>query len=165
MMIQYQYFNTPFGELKLASFNDNLIMCDWRHRTARNRVDQRLQKNFGVESLQKDNEILSTTRQQLNEYFTSTRKQFTLPIQLIGTDFQKKVWHGLMKIPYGKTCSYLELATQLAQPSAVRAVANANGANALSIIVPCHRIITNTGSLGGYAGGLPAKAKLLDLEK
>ena len=90
--------------------------------------------------------------------------QFDIPMLFAGTDFQKKVWHKLLEIPYGVTISYGELATQLGMPKAVRAVANANGANAISIIVPCHRVIGSDHSLTGYGGGLAAKKKLLELE-
>ena len=101
---------------------------------------------------------------QLKEYFNFTRKVFDIPLLLIGTDFQKKVWQGLIDTPFGTTCSYLELAKRIGNEKAVRAVATANGANAISIIVPCHRIIGSKGDLVGYAGGLPAKKKLLEIE-
>ncbi|MCL4137054.1 UNVERIFIED_CONTAM: hypothetical protein GTU68_043272 [Idotea baltica] len=102
--------------------------------------------------------------QQLDNYFRGQKMDFDLPITMAGTDFQKSVWNTLLTIKHGQTASYLELATKLGRVSAVRAVANANAANALSIIIPCHRIIGHNGQLVGYAGGLDVKRKLLKLE-
>lgn len=101
---------------------------------------------------------------QLNEYFEGKRTQFDLALNPEGTDFQKRVWDALQTIPYGKTCSYLELAQQLGDVKAIRAVANANGKNPLWIVVPCHRVIGSDGSLTGYAGGLYRKKWLLEHE-
>ena len=101
---------------------------------------------------------------QLNEYFDGKRTQFDLTLNPEGTDFQKKVWNALQTIPYGKTCSYLELSQQLGDVKAIRAVANANGRNPLWIVVPCHRVIGSDGSLTGYAGGLYRKQWLLEHE-
>jgi len=89
---------------------------------------------------------------------------FTIPLLLIGTEFQKKVWNELLQIPYGTTLSYLKLSQKIGDSKAVRAVANANGSNAISIIIPCHRIIGSNGKMIGYAGGIPIKEKLLALE-
>ncbi|RDH84670.1 MAG: cysteine methyltransferase [endosymbiont of Galathealinum brachiosum] len=162
--INIQYFKTAYGELILGSYDDELVMADWRYRKMRDSIDSRLQTKLNAGYNEINNEVLDNTRQQLNEYFEYKRRTFDLPIRFVGTDFQKNVWKGLMKIPYGKTCSYLDLATSISKIKAVRAVANANGANAISIIVPCHRIIGNNGALVGYAGGVPTKKKLLDLE-
>ena len=101
---------------------------------------------------------------QLNEYFDGDRQVFDLNLNPEGTDFQKKVWQQLQKIPYGKTCSYLELSQELGDVKAIRAVANANGKNPLWIVVPCHRVIVSDGSLTGYAGGLHRKQWLLEHE-
>lgn len=101
---------------------------------------------------------------QLNEYFEGKRTQFDIALNPEGTDFQKRVWDALQTIPYGKTCSYLELAQQLGDVKAIRAVANANGKNPLWIVVPCHRVIGSDGSLTGYAGGLYRKKWLLEHE-
>jgi len=112
-----------------------------------------------------DSQVLRDTRRQLEEYFFSRRKTFDIPILLTGTDFQKRVWDELCTIGYGLTASYQQVAEKIGNKKAVRAVANANGANGLSILVPCHRIIGSTGNLVGYAGGLAAKEKLLMLEQ
>ncbi len=109
-------------------------------------------------------ETLQAAITQLQEYFDGTRTNFCLKINPKGTDFQQKVWKELCKIPFGQSCSYLELSKKLGDPKAIRAVANANGKNPLWIIVPCHRVIGSDGSLTGYAGGLWRKKWLLDHE-
>lgn len=101
---------------------------------------------------------------QLKEYFGRQRKGFDLPLELLGTEFQKKVWNELTKIPYGETISYGELANRMGDKNLMRAVAMANGANPIPIIIPCHRVIGADGSLTGYGGGLDVKQKLLELE-
>lgn len=108
--------------------------------------------------------VLKDAVHQLNSYFEGTLKQFTLKLNPEGSVFQKKVWHLLETIPYGKTVSYLELSKQLGDVKAIRAVANANGKNPLWIIIPCHRVIGSDGSLTGYAGGLHRKQWLLQHE-
>ncbi len=110
-------------------------------------------------------EIIEETRRQLDEYFRHERQAFDIPLLTAGTEFQKSVWNSLMEIPYGQTITYGELATRLGKPAAVRAVANANGANAISIIIPCHRVIGSNNTLTGYGGGLEAKKFLLELEQ
>lgn len=110
-------------------------------------------------------EIIEETRRQLDEYFRHKRQAFDIPLLTAGTEFQKSVWNSLMEIPYGQTITYGELATRLGKPAAVRAVANANGANAISIIIPCHRVIGSDNTLTGYGGGLEAKKFLLELEQ
>jgi methylated-DNA-[protein]-cysteine S-methyltransferase len=103
--------------------------------------------------------------QQLNEYFAGDRKEFSLNLLLDGTDFQKKVWNQLMKISYGKTVSYKDVANAIRNDKAVRAVGSANGRNNIAIIIPCHRVIAHDGTMGGYGGGLWKKEWLLDHEK
>ncbi len=109
-------------------------------------------------------EVLEDAVYQLHEYFNGKREDFDLLLNPEGTNFQKKVWDALLKIPFGKTCSYLELSKTLGDPKAIRAVASANGKNPLWIIVPCHRVIGSDGSLTGYAGGLHRKKWLLEHE-
>jgi methylated-DNA-[protein]-cysteine S-methyltransferase len=162
--IDIQYFSTPFGELILGAFDGKLCLCDWRYRRMREAVDKRIQKGLGANYTEEDNAILSETRTQLNEYFAGTRREFTVPLLFVGTDFQQSVWQALLRVGYGSTSTYLRLSEMLGNRDAIRAVASANGANAISIVVPCHRIIGSDGALVGYAGGLPAKQKLLSLE-
>jgi methylated-DNA-[protein]-cysteine S-methyltransferase len=101
---------------------------------------------------------------QLTEYFNRQRKEFDLKLEILGTEFQKKVWNELTKIPYGETISYGELANRMGDKNLMRAVATANGANPIPIIIPCHRVIGADGRLTGYGGGLDVKRKLLELE-
>jgi methylated-DNA-[protein]-cysteine S-methyltransferase len=131
----------------------------------RTTVDNRLKKGFNAQFVEQDDVILKETRKQLDEYFDMKRKEFDIPLITVGTEFQKNVWDALLKVPYGTTSSYLELAKDIDNEKAVRAVANANGANAIGIIIPCHRIIGNNGELVGYGGGLPLKKRLLKLEQ
>ena len=109
-------------------------------------------------------EVIEKAAKQLDEFFAGKRKEFDLPLLFVGTDFQKAVWNELLKIPFGKTVSYGEMALRIGMPKAVRAVANANGANSISIFAPCHRVIGSDRSLTGYGGGLSAKKFLLELE-
>jgi len=148
----------------LGSFKDKLCLADWRYRKTRKTIDTRIQKELSGEYVEEETDITKQTKLQLNEYFKGKRKEFTIPLLFAGTDFQKKVWNALLKIPYGKTESYSGLSKISGNEKAVRAVASANGANAISIIVPCHRVIGCKGDLVGYAGGLQTKKKLLNLE-
>ena len=111
-----------------------------------------------------DKNVLQNCIKQFDEYFSGKRKIFDLPVKQEGTVFQQKVWSELIKIPFGKTISYLQLAQQLGDAKSIRAAASANGRNKLNIIVPCHRVIGSDGSLIGYGGGLPRKKWLLDHE-
>ena len=162
--ISIQYFKTAFGELILGSFQNQLCLCDWRYRKMRQAIDSRLLKGIGAVFSEDKNELLQRAIQQLQEYFAGQRQQFDVPLLTVGTSFQKRVWHELCQIPYGTTASYLHLAERIGNRSAVRAVAGANGANGISLFIPCHRIIGSSGELVGYAGGLRAKKKLLELE-
>ncbi len=159
-----KYFKADIGELIIGSYNEMLCLCDWRYRNMRSEIDDRIRKGLSAEYSEGDSEVIETTISQLNEYLSGARQDFGIPLLLIGTEFQKKVWEELRKIPYGKTRSYIDLSRSIGNEKAIRAVAAANGANALSIFVPCHRIIGSKGELTGYAGGLQAKKKLLKLE-
>ena len=112
-----------------------------------------------------ENKIIRQTIKQFDEYFRGKRKKFELPLNPKGTEFQKKVWLQLMKIPYGKTATYKDIATLIGDSNASRAVGNANNKNPIAIIIPCHRVIGSNNKLTGYAGGLDKKEKLLNLEK
>lgn len=162
--IHINYFKTPYGELILGAYNNQLCIADWRYRKMRSAIDLRIQSCLNAIYLEETNPILTETKQQFQEYFERKRTIFEIPLLLVGTIFQKQVWHELMKVPYGKTNSYLGLSKKLANEKAIRAVASANGANAVSIIVPCHRIIGSNGELTGYAGGIETKKQLLALE-
>ena len=157
-------YNSPFGELILGSYNNELCLCDWRYRKKRNEIDKRIQSGLNTEYQEGDSEVIQNTIKQLEEYFAGKRTEFDIPLLFAGTEFQQRVWNELQKIPFGKTETYLGLSQKLGDEKAIRAVASANGANSISIIVPCHRIIGSNGNLTGYAGGLNAKKKLLELE-
>ncbi|NOX46147.1 MAG: methylated-DNA--[protein]-cysteine S-methyltransferase [Chlorobi bacterium] len=162
--IKIQYFKTPFGELKLGSFHEQLCLADWRYRKMRTSIDRRIKTGLDAGFVEMDSEVINETKNQLKQYFKGERDRFDVPLLFIGSGFQKNVWNALMEIPYGKTETYLGLSKKLGNEKAIRAVATANGANAISILVPCHRIIGNDGSLVGYAGGLDVKKRLLQLE-
>ena len=173
LTVRYQ---APCGEMLLGSLGDRLCLCSWTRELHPGRVANRLRRILKVESedcgqISGDTpgqsafpEILLRTVRELDEYFRGERKEFDIPLLLAGSEFQKRVWQQLRHIPYGHTVSYGELAAAIGSPRSVRAVANANGANAISIILPCHRIIGSDGRLTGYGGGLRAKQYLLDLE-
>lgn len=163
-IISVQHYHTPCGELLLGSFEGKLCLCDWQTERHSDRVNRRLQRTLRARYEPGPSEILTRTAHQLDEYFAGKRRTFDLSLLLTGTAFQQAVWNELRNIPFGTTLSYAELAKRLGMPKAVRAVANANGANALSIVLPCHRVIGSRGTLTGYGGGLPAKKMLLELE-
>ena len=150
----YSWFESPVGRLLLAGSKRGLKLVSFSGSHAR-QVDPEWQEG--------DSQFREVV-QQLRSYFAGKRTSFDLPLVLEGTEFQKKVWTALQKIPYGETTSYKELAEKVGKPTAVRAVGAANGANPIPIIIPCHRVIGNDGSLTGFGGGLPLKKKLLDLE-
>jgi|SRR5579875_2361686 len=115
--------------------------------------------------IEADAPVLAEAERQLGEYFAGQRQTFDLPLALRGTEFQQRVWDALRRVGYGETVSYRQLADELGQPTAARAVGLANGRNPVSIIVPCHRVVGSDGGLTGYGGGLPNKRRLLDLER
>ncbi len=162
--IHIQYYPTQIGELILGAYKNQLCLLDFKHRKGRLRIDNRLQKGLKASYLEQDEPVLTETRKQLDEYFTGQRESFTVPLLTVGSEFQKSVWRALMNVPYGHTSTYLNIAQEIHNPKAVRAVASANGANAISLIIPCHRIIGSNGQLVGYAGGLPVKKRLLNME-
>ena len=163
--IHIQHYNSPVGELLIGSFENQLCLCDWQHRRMRTTIDKRLQTTLNAHYIEKSSTVIEATLKQLDHYFGNKLEKFKLPLLILGTDFQQQVWHALQTIPYGSTTSYQTLANRINNKKAVRAVANANGANAISIIIPCHRVIGSRGELTGYAGGLDAKKRLLALER
>lgn len=163
-IIQVQRYHSPYGDLMLGAWEDKLCLCDWAVEKHRNLIDRRLRQLLQADYEEASSDTLKEAARQLDEYFQKKRTAFDVPLLFTGTDFQAKVWRKLLEIPYGHTVSYGRLAHMLDIPKAVRAVANANGANAISIFVPCHRVIGSDRSLTGYGGGLAAKKALLDLE-
>lgn len=163
--INIQSYSSPYGELLLGSFDNKLCLCDWKNRKQREQIDKRLQSKLNANFRLQDDDILKRAKQQLEQYFSNKRQAFDIPLLLVGTDFQQQVWNKLQQIPFGKTASYAELANAVGNSKAIRAVANSNAANAISLFIPCHRIIGSNGTLTGYAGGLETKRALLTLEK
>ncbi|MGF6096905.1 methylated-DNA--[protein]-cysteine S-methyltransferase [Pseudomonas sp. 18175] len=157
MSYEYTLMPSPVGQLTLVARNGKLAAILWEVERA-NRV--RLGELFEAN----DSPVLLEAERQLTEYFAGTRNHFELELDFDGTDFQKQVWHALLTIPFGETRSYSQIAQQIGNPKAVRAVGAANGRNPISIIAPCHRVIGASGSLTGFAGGLQAKQYLLALE-
>jgi len=155
---------SPVGELVLGEYKESLCLCDWRYRSLRSTVDDRVQKYCNATYSEGETVLLTEVKAQLDAYFRKDLKIFSLPLYMSGSDFQKSVWNALISIPYGHTTSYATLSENLRNPKAIRAVAAANGANAIAIIIPCHRVIGSNGDLVGYAGGMAAKKKLLSLE-
>lgn len=163
-IIPTQVYHSPCGELLLGSFEDRLCLCDWRNGKERTAIDRRLQQHLQARYETGTSSVLQLTIAQLDDYFQGIRTSFDVPLLFAGTPFQQKVWNTLLTIPYGQTLSYGELAKRVGNPKAVRAVAAANGANALSILVPCHRVVSSDDRLTGYAGGIKAKRWLLEKE-
>ncbi|MND50221.1 Methylated-DNA--protein-cysteine methyltransferase [compost metagenome] len=157
MPCTYKKIPSPVGELMLVARGNRLAAILWESERA-NRV------RLGELSEDQGSPILARTEQQLGEYFAGARNHFDLELDFAGTDFQKKVWQALLTIPFGETRSYSDIALQIGNASAVRAVGAANGRNPISIVAPCHRVIGASGKLTGFAGGLAAKALLLRLE-
>ncbi|MCX6165902.1 MAG: methylated-DNA--[protein]-cysteine S-methyltransferase [Ignavibacteriae bacterium] len=156
---------TPIGPMYACATGKGICMFDFTDRRMLETEFKELTKYLNAVILPGENKHFNLLRKEIEEYFEGTRKSFTVPLDAPGTDFQKSVWEELRKISYGKTISYKTQATALKKPEAVRAVANANGHNRISIIIPCHRVIGEDGTLTGYGGGLWRKKWLLDLEK
>ncbi|PIB46157.1 cysteine methyltransferase [Pseudomonas sp. 2822-15] len=157
MPYHYKLMPSPVGQLTLVARDGKLNAILWETERA-NRV------RLGELQQTDDSPVLLEAERQLEEYFTGTRQQFDLELDFDGTDFQKQVWQALLTIPFGETRSYSQIAQQIGNPKAVRAVGAANGRNPISIIAPCHRVIGASGGLTGFAGGLEAKQYLLALE-
>jgi AraC family transcriptional regulator, regulatory protein of adaptative response / methylated-DNA-[protein]-cysteine methyltransferase len=156
---------TPIGPMYACATVKGICMFDFTDRRMLETEFKELTKYLNAVILPGENKHFNLLRKEIEEYFEGKRKSFSVPLDAPGTDFQKRVWEELRKIPYGKTISYKTQATALKKPEAVRAVANANGHNRISIIIPCHRVIGEDGTLTGYGGGLWRKKWLLDLER
>jgi methylated-DNA-[protein]-cysteine S-methyltransferase len=143
-------YDSPIGPLTLAASERGLVALEFGIR----------RRDDWIEARQR----LATCIAELEEYFTGRRRRFTSPLDLRGTEFQLRCWRELLKIPYGHTRTYAQLARAVGSPRGFRAVGHANGQNPISIIVPCHRVIASDGTLGGYGGGLHIKEELLRLE-
>lgn len=162
--IKVQYYNSPCGEIVLGSIGDRLCLCDWGEKACVERNKRRIARLLDAEFREEASDIIKLTVKELDEYFSGKRRVFDIPLCFAGSEFQQGVWKALLDIPYGETRTYMQIASVVNNSKGVRAVAQAIGANAISIIVPCHRVIGSNGSLTGFAGGLDAKRCLLGIE-
>ncbi|CAM9101341.1 methylated-DNA--[protein]-cysteine S-methyltransferase [Acinetobacter bereziniae] len=158
MQLSFMEMNSPVGKLKLVAHDQALVAVLWENENPKRVRLAQLIEN-------KNHPVLLETQQQLNEYFQGHRTQFDLALDFAGTEFQQKVWQALLTIPFGETRSYKQIAEQIGNVKAVRAVGAANGKNPISIIAPCHRVVGANGKLVGFAGGLENKDILLKIEK
>lgn len=157
--------DTPLGPMLAAASNAAIRQLEFADRRALERSYAEMRRRFELPVVPGDNAVLKQLRHELREYFSGRCKQFTVPLALRGTDFQERVWRELQRIPFGQTASYEAVARKIGSPSAVRAVARANGTNRLYLLVPCHRVIAKDGALSGYGGGVWRKRMLLELER
>ena len=157
-------FPTPLGDMLACATEQGLCLLEFVGSQRIEREQQDLQRLLNLPLRVGINEHLTATEAQLHEYFSGTRRVFDIALHMPGTSFQNEVWQALRQISFGETVSYQEQASRIGKPSAVRAVANANGQNRISIIIPCHRVIGADGSLTGYGGGLQRKQWLLEHE-
>lgn len=161
-MLYSEVLQTPVGEMFAVADNDFLLMLDYVEGKYFYRTNN---KFFDKNIINQSNKIINLLQNELNLYFNKQLTDFSIPVKFYGTEFQQKVWKSLLQIPYGTTISYRQQSEYLNIPLAVRAVANANSRNKISIIVPCHRVIGTDGKLVGYAGGIERKQYLLNLER
>ncbi|MBR1769347.1 MAG: methylated-DNA--[Bacteroidales bacterium] len=162
--IKVQTYESPCGKLILGTYGEKLCLCDWEDEKRHPKIKKRISKLLHSEYTIEKSPLLVKVSEELDEYFSGERQEFDIPLLLLGSEFQKKVWQSLLSVPYGKTISYGMLAKEIGDSKSARAVACANGANAISVFVPCHRVIGSDNSLTGYGGGLGAKRYLLNLE-
>lgn len=164
-IIYLNRIETPIGTMFAGATDSGLCLLEFTDRRMLESEFKQLVKRYNATLVRGENKHIKQTQYELAEYFAGKRQQFTVVLDMHGTDFQKTVWKILLDIPYGKTRSYQEQANAMGKPKAVRAVANANGMNQISIIIPCHRVIGANGQLTGYGGGLWRKQWLLNLEQ
>ena len=160
-----QEYVSPCGKLLIASCEGEICLCDWAENKYRGETDRRILTYFNGTYIWEESYIIKEAIRQLEEYFSGKRKFFALPLRPIGTAFQHAVWNELLRIPYGTTISYANQARNIGKDKAIRAVAMTNGKNALSILIPCHRVVGSNQQLTGYAGGIATKQFLLNLER
>lgn len=163
--IHLGWVETPIGPMIAGSREGALILLEFTNRRMMEAQIETLRKRFKAAFLPEDDAVIKATRRELDEYFAGKRRDFTIPLDYPGTPFETKVWTELLKIPYGETRSYEELAEITSTKGAVRAVGSANGRNRIAIVIPCHRVVNKSGALGGYGGGLWRKQALLALEQ
>jgi AraC family transcriptional regulator of adaptative response/methylated-DNA-[protein]-cysteine methyltransferase len=164
-VIDLKRLETPLGTMYACAVEEGVCLLEFTDRKMLETEFRYLSRVLNATIIQGDNPHFATLETQLKAYFDGQRKTFTVPLYMPGSAFQQSVWQVLQQVPYGATRSYKDQALALGKPESVRAVANANGMNKISILVPCHRIIGADGSLTGYGGGIWRKQWLLDFEK
>jgi len=157
--------DTPIGPMVASATETHLLLLEFSNRRLLDTQLDRVRRAMNCDFEPGDSPILDMVSAQLAEYFRGERRAFTIPLHAPGTPFQNRVWAELQRIPIGTTTTYSAVARNIGQPTAVRAVAKANGDNRIAVIIPCHRVIGSDGSLTGYGGGLTVKQRLLDLER
>lgn len=165
VLLKASWIDTPLGPMIAIADSDVLYLLEFIDRRGLEREVERLRIKLKAAIMPGSTAPIELIQKELKLYFTGSLRVFTTPIHILGSNFQQKVWNELLQIPYGQTRSYLKQAEAIGNGKAVRAVANANGANQFAIIIPCHRIINNNGELGGYGGGLMRKKWLIEHEK
>ncbi len=163
--IATQLLESPLGSLLVGATRRGVCLLEYADRRLLEQNYTTMRKRLGCPVLPVSNSHIEQLRQELSQYFKGMLTEFTVPTVMQGTEFQERVWVELQRIPYGETIAYDELAHRIGQPSAVRAVARANGMNRINLLIPCHRVIGKDGQLTGYGGGLWRKRLLLELER
>ncbi|MGE0352443.1 MAG: bifunctional transcriptional activator/DNA repair enzyme AdaA [Gemmatimonadales bacterium] len=163
--IVVSWIESPLGPLVAGATGEGLCLLEFTDRRMLETQFDTLRRRFGCPVVPGEHPLLDQLKHELSEYFAGRLRRFTLPLVYPGTEFQRKVWSGLLEIPYGETRSYEQLAWAVGAPGAQRAVGHANGLNRIAIVIPCHRVVNKDGKLGGYGGGLWRKQLLLDLER
>lgn len=163
-IIVYRRLESPLGDILAGSTEKGCCFLMFEDSISFTNFKQKVERKYQRELIKGDNAILDQLEIELKEYFDCKRKDFSIPIDVKGTQFQENVWKELMSIPFGETSTYNELAKKIEKPNSSRAVGNANGSNLISIIVPCHRVVHKAKNRMGYAGGIERKKYLLNLE-
>ncbi len=164
-LLKATWLDTPLGPMMAIADDSALYLLEFIDRRGLERQVHRLRQKMHAAIIPGHTEITHSITEELKRYFAGKLQTFKTPLHLLGSPFQQRVWHALQAIPYGKTCSYADLARDIGQRTAFRAVANANGANQIAIVIPCHRVINTNGQLGGYGGGLTRKEWLIRHEQ
>ncbi len=162
--ILFRDITSPLGEMIAGATENGICFLEWHDRGGVERIKQRVEKRYKLPLLPGISKHLDELEKEVAEYFAGRLTRFSVPLDIKGTPFERKTWEQLLAIPYGETRTYGRMADLLGKPRASRAVGRANGANYISIVVPCHRVIESNGGLGGYGGGIKRKRHLLELE-
>ncbi len=162
--VRLAWIETPMGPMVAGATEAAICLLEFSDRRMMEAQLRTVASRLGRPLLPAESPLIDSLRTQLDEYFSGVRSAFDLPLDYPGTDFQRRVWEGLLRIPYGETRSYAQLAAEIGADGASRAVGTANGLNRIAILIPCHRVIAADGGLGGYGGGLWRKLRLLERE-